>query len=220
MGTHRARKAAPGVRSTRLDCKTAAPTSDRTSNRSNRTNRGAAGPVVRLDRVIDPTRLERTREPHHQQKRRPVHLHLLLPGHGAMPPQPGHGKTATPLPFNDQPSFHRNANHTAIPSNRSSVVPAERHLRASGADDRTILGSGKAPRPHQPTGLKSHHPVPSERSTVRSSRTPSRRPDRSSTTRPGGLRFASPDLAHTMRPGQRAEPPTSTRHQRQITPCR
>jgi hypothetical protein len=94
MGTHRARKAGPGVRSTRHNCRTAAPTSDRTSNRSSRTNRGAAGPVVRLDRMIDPTRPDRTSEPHHQQKRRPVPLSLLLPAHGALPPQPGHGKTA------------------------------------------------------------------------------------------------------------------------------
>lgn len=149
MGTRRARKAAPGVRSAGLDCKTVAPTSDRTSNRSIRTNRGAAGPVARLDRVIDPTRLDRTREPHHQQKRRPVHLHLLLPGHGAMPPPPGHGKTARPLPFKEEHSFHRNAHRTAIPSNRSSVVPAERLRWAQAA--RPIDPSSAAVKRHDLT---------------------------------------------------------------------
>jgi|GEM_PF-5875946 len=77
--------------------------------------------------MIYATRLDRTREPNHQQMRRPVHIHLLLPGRGALTPQPRHERTATPLPFNEKHSFHRNARRAASLSNRSSVVPAERH---------------------------------------------------------------------------------------------
>jgi hypothetical protein len=74
--------------------------------------------------------------------------------------------------------------------------------------------------PGQPTALTSNRLVPSERSTVRSRRTPADRSDRPSKTSPGGLRFPSTQLVHTGRPDQRADKPTSARHQRRITPLR
>ena len=181
------------------------------SNRSNQTNRRAAD---RPRRVIDETRLEPTSEPHHQQKRRPAPTLLLLSGHGATPTMPRQDKTSTPRAINENHSFYRNASSTAK-SIRSSAVPAERH-QAVRAAVRTPRSAGA----RQPTALTSNRLVPSKRSTVRSSRTPASRPDRSSTTSQGGLRFASPQLVHAGRPGQRADQPTSERHQCRITPSR
>lgn len=119
---------------------------------------------------------------------------------------------------------------TFVPSERPPCrVPVESLLRSSrrttsmdtsSADDRPILVNGKAPWLHQPTGLRSQHLVPSKRSTVRSGRTPAGRSVRSSTTMEGGLRFASPNLSHTLRPAQRTEPTPSAHHPRRITPYR
>lgn len=92
---------------------------------------------------------------------------------------------------------------------RSSVVPAERH-RAVPA----VRTCGP---------IRSSNPVPSERSTVRSSRTPTSRFVRSCSTSPGVLRSSQPPLSTLG--GRRNEPTpadrqTSTRQQCRITPCR
>lgn len=181
------------------------------SDRSSRTTRGAAdGPR----RMIDEARLEPTSEPHHQQKRRPVHSCFFC--QATEPHRPGLDRTwaAKPHHINDKASFHRNASSTAK-SIRSSVVPAERY-QAVRAAVRTHRSAG----PRQPTRLKSKSLVPSKRSTARSVRTPAGRSARSRTTSPGGLRSASTPLVHTGRPDQRADQTTSARHQHRITPSR
>ena len=175
------------------------------SNRSSRTTRRAAD---RPRRMIDETRLEPTSEPHHQQKRRPVHSCFFC--QATEPYRPGLDRTwaAKPHHINEEASFHRNASSTAK-SIRSSVVPAERH-QAVRAAVRTHQSVG----PRQPTAITSNHLVPSERSTVRSVRTPDDRTARSRTTSPGGLRSAStPALPHwaagpTSRPANLSTPPT------------
>jgi hypothetical protein len=170
MGTHRPRKAGPFVRSAVNDLRTADQADDRTSIRPNRTTRT---PALRLDRRVEPTRQKRTSEPHHQQKRRPVPPSLLLPGHSATTHRPRQEYEATQqghlrqrlVPTERQCAGSAKArtasNPTAAPrptSIRSSVVPAERHRVVQAA--RTC------------SPIRSSHHVPSERSTVRSSRTP------------------------------------------------
>lgn len=131
------------------------------------------------------------------------------------PHRPGLDRTGTRTPRHntENASFHRDASSAAQPI-RSSVVPAERHRSVQAV---------RTPRiavPRQPTAPTSNRLAPSERSTVRSSRSPARRSDRSSTTSPGVLRPASTQLVHTGRQDQRADQPTSARHQRRITPSR
>lgn len=171
--------------------------------------------------MIDEAQLEPTSEPNHQQQRRPVPTPLLPPGHGATPTLPRQDKTRTPLAINKNTSFRRNAS-SAAQSIRSSVVAAERHLQGGQRCGHLEPHRGNE-MPRQPTALTSHHLVPSERSTVRSGRTPARRSVRSSTTSPGGLRFASTHLVHTGWSGQRADRPTSEHRERRNalhTSCR
>lgn len=196
-------RAVPGrqeaVRPAVLDCKKAEQLGDRSSNRSNRTNRRAAD---RPRRVIDQAKLKPTNLPANtttskgaKASSRSYFSSSARPRSHNDPAATGHEQehhTRTPR----APSFHRNVSST-VPSIRSSVVPAERHRTAG-------------PR-QPPTHLKSKSLVPSKRSTARSSRTPDGRSDRSSTTTHGVLRFASTKLVHTARSGQRADQPTCER---------
>lgn len=97
--------------------------------------------------------------------------------------RPRQDKTRTPFAINENTSFRRN-DSSAAQSIRSPVVPAERHRSVQEArTPRTAV-------PGQPTAITSNRHVSSKRSTVRSTRTPVGRSVRSSTTSPGGLRFA------------------------------
>lgn len=157
-------RAVPGrqeaVRPAVLDCKKAEQLGDRSSNRSNRTNRRAAD---RPRRVIDQAKLKPTNLPANtttskgaKASSRSYFSSSARPRSHNDPAATGHEQehhTRTPR----APSFHRNVSST-VPSIRSSVVPAERHRTAG-------------PR-QPPTHLKSKSLVPSKRSTARSSRTP------------------------------------------------